>query len=98
MQFATRIKGRTAFRANGPAVQILANGQFSTTNAAQNSLLVELSTTPDASVVAGFCLVTIKAGIVGSAAFELDRDDIKRTAIVGAARTRIDSDTMDQHT
>jgi hypothetical protein len=97
MYFATRIKRRTALRANCPAFQILPDGQFSTASPAQNRLLVELSATPDARVVTGFCLVAIKTGIIRPAAFELDRHDIKRTAIVSAARARIHSDTMDRN-
>ncbi len=83
-----------AYRADGPAFQILADSQFSTTGAAKNRLLVELETTPDVHTVTSLRLMTIKTRIIALATCKLDRHDIKRAPIVSAAGARIYSDTM----
>jgi hypothetical protein len=87
MRFATGVEGRTADRADRPAFEILADGQFSTTGAAQNRFLVEPVASPDVRAVVSFGLVAIKTRIIRLATFELDRHDIKRAPIVSAAGT-----------
>lgn len=87
MRFAARVEGRSADRADRLAFQILADGQFSTTGAAQNRLLVEPGATPDLRVVVSFGLVAIKTRIISLATFKFDRHDIKCAPIVSAAGT-----------
>ena len=78
---------RFAARADRLAFQILADGQFSTTGAAQNRLLVEPGATPDVRVVVSFGLMALKTRIISLATLELDRHDIKCAPIVSAAGT-----------
>ncbi len=94
MRFAAGVECRLAHRADGPAFQILADSQFSTTGAAKHRLLVELGATPDARAVASLRFVAIETGIIALATRELDRHDIKGAPIVSAAGARIYFDTM----
>jgi hypothetical protein len=87
MRFAAWVEGRTADRADRSAFEILADGQFSTTGAAQNRLLVEPGASPDVRAVVSFGPVAIKTRVIRLATLELDRHDIKRAPIVSAAGT-----------
>ena len=87
MGFAARIERRSAPRACCPALQILTDRQFRVAGPAQNRLLIEVRALPHTCPVIRFGLMAIDAGIICSAAFELDRDDIKRAPIVSASRS-----------
>jgi hypothetical protein len=92
MRFAARVEPRPAVRACRPAFEIVEDGELRAAGPAQNRLLVEAGTTPDARAVASLGLMAMEAAIIRSAAFEFDRDDIKSAPIVSAAGTRIDFD------
>jgi len=61
-------------------------------SAAEHCLLVEFSPGPNTDGMAGFQFVTVKAGIIGPAAVEFDRDDVELAAIMRATRIRIQLD------
>jgi hypothetical protein len=92
MERATRIEVGPAHRTDCPAIQVLADGQLGPASAAEHRLLVEFSPGPNAGGMTGFQFVTVKAGIIGPAAVEFDRDDIELAAIMRATRVRIQLD------
>jgi hypothetical protein len=92
MQRTTRIEARPARRTDCLAIQVLTDGQFGPASAAEHRLLVEFSPGPNPGGMTGFQLVTVKAGIIGPAAVEFDRDDIELAAIMCATRTPIQLD------
>ena len=89
MSLAARIESGSAHRAHCLAVQILADGQFTTAASTQDRLLSEFGTRPGLSGMAAFRLVAVKTGIIAAATFELDGDYIDGTSIVDTAGARI---------
>jgi hypothetical protein len=89
MQRATRIEARPARRTDRLAIQVLTDGQLGPASATEHRLLVKFSLGPNPGGMAGGQLVTVKAGIIGPAAVEFDRDDIERAAIMRAAGMHI---------
>lgn len=75
--------------------QILSYAQFPSAASAQYSWLVPLAFRPDLDRVIGQRVVTVFAGVVGSAALHPDCDDVFRLAVVGASRLRVEADSAD---
>ena len=93
MQRATRIEARPARRTDCLAIQVLTDGQRGPASATEHCLLIEFSLGPNPGGMAGRQFMTVKAGIIGSAAVEFYRDDIELAAIMRAAGMRIYLDT-----
>ena len=87
---APRIESRATGRALRITLHILENGQDRTAGAAENCWLVPFPLRPDFYRMIGKRLVAIFAGIVSTATFHLDRDDIGRPVIVLATSLRIE--------
>ena len=75
----------TASRAAGITLHVLKNGQNCAAGAAKYCRFIPCALRPERSRMIGERLVTIFAGIVKSATFHLDGDDVSRAAIVLAA-------------
>ncbi len=85
MVAAARIKGSFAAWTRILAIQILLNSPFMMACAAKNGCRVPFAHRPHFSLMIRMLLMTLVAGIIGVAAFELDRDNIERLMIMLAA-------------
>lgn len=89
MPHAARVEGGATVRASVLTGQILADGEGLPAGTTQDRMLLKPVSGPALRGVIGPRVVTRMARIVDTAAGKLDRDDIARAVVVGAARVRI---------
>lgn len=89
---ASGIKRRAASEAARSALQVLADGQFCATHAAQYCFFVPFAFRPDPDRMIGERCVAVFARIVDSAALHLDRNHIGWFTVMLATGLRIEID------
>src|SRR6185312_4028208 len=95
MIFAAGVESRAARRAARATLQILIDGDFSSTSSAEHGLAVPLRARPDAELVPRQFYVAVFAGVVSAAALGLDGDDIERAVVMAAAGLRVEINSAD---
>lgn len=92
---AARIERRLAGGAAAVAGQVLMHAHLQAASAAKYGGLVPLRPWPHLGRVIGKRVMALAAGVVDSAAAQLDGDDIQWTVIVGAAGLGIERDATE---
>jgi hypothetical protein len=88
------VEGGSARRADGVALKILVDGELGVAGSTEDGLLAPCGLGPDLDGVPSENDVTVLAGVVQTATFHFDGDDVEGTAVVYAARLGIEFDAV----